>query len=683
MMIDSEPQPESSLQQQRDQVLLELVHLVVHRRALPELFREMVQRLQKVASLDFMHLCLHDSTFDTMRLHLWEGGDTPAVPAVEAVVDTASGWVWQNQQPLHFPDLRQETRFSGTFDRLRERGYRSYCLLPLTAALDKMGVLGFGSSRTSVYGTADLQLMERVAALMALAVENGATRQTLKEEKQRLQALLKVNAALVTHTDLGTLLSAVGEGIRGIANLTYGSLALQEGTVLRVYSLASPLGQEIIGTEATVPLHEAPAGLAMLDEETKFFKGSDLTAIDSPFARRLVQAGVQSVCCIPLKSSQGVLGVLNLGSTRAQSVNPNDLSVLTQIANQLAVFFQNARAYQELNELKNKLKQEKLYLEDEIRSELNFEEIIGDDPEILRVLSQAKTVAPTDATVLVLGETGTGKELIARAVHRMSERRDRSFIKVNCAAIPTGLLESELFGHEKGAFTGAVSQKIGRLELADKGTLFLDEVGDIPLELQPKLLRVLQDQEFERLGSTRTIRVNVRLVAATNHDLVKSIAEGQFRSDLFYRLHVFPIRMPPLRERRQDIPALVRYFVQKLARRMGKQIDTIPIETMNKMMDWNWPGNIRELENLVERSVILTKGSILHVPLAELRPQPESAETDGTLEATDREHIIRVLRETRGVLSGPGGAAARLGLQRTTLQSKMRKLGISRKDYED
>ncbi len=357
--------------------------------------------------------------------------------------------------------------------------------------------------------------------------------------------------------------------------------------------------------------------------------------------------------------------------------------MLTQIASQLAVSLENARAYRELNELKNKLKQEKLYLEDEIRSELNFEEIIGEDPEILKVLSQVKIVAPTDATVLILGETGTGKELIARAVHRMSERRDRSFIKMNCAAIPTGLLESELFGHEKGAFTGAVSQKIGRLELADKGTLFLDEVGDIPLELQPKLLRVLQDQEFERLGSTRTIRINVRLVAATNRDLAKSIADHQFRRDLFYRLHVFPIRVPPLRERRPDIPALVRYFVQKLARRMGKQIDTVSSETMNKMMDWNWPGNIRELENLVERSVILTKGSILHVPLAELRPQPEDAETDGTLEATDREHIIRVLRETRGVLSGPQGAAARLGLQRTTLQSKMQKLGISRKDYED
>ena len=682
-MTESELQPKSNLQQHLGQVLLELVDLVVDGRALPELFREMVQGVQKVASLDFVHLSLHDSTFDTMRLHLWEGGDTAAVPAVEAVADTATGWVWQNQQPLHFPDMRQETRFSGTFDRLRERGYRSYCLLPLTTAHNKLGVLGFGSSRAAAYGTADLQLMERVAALMALAVENAMTRQALKEEKQRLQALLKVNAALVTHKDLGMLLPAVGEGIRGIANYDYGSIALQEGTALRMYSLGSRLGQEIIGTETTVPLHETPAGLAMLDEETKFFKGSDLAAIDSLFARRLLQAGVQSLCCIPLKNSKAILGVLNLGSTKEQPVGGNDLSLLTQIANQLAVSLENARAYQELNELKNKLKQEKLYLEDEIRNELNFEEIIGEDPEILKVLSQVKIVAPTDATVLILGETGTGKELIARAVHRMSERRDRSFIKMNCAAIPTGLLESELFGHEKGAFTGAVSQKIGRLELGDKGTLFLDEVGDIPLELQPKLLRVLQDQEFERLGSTRTIRVNVRLVAATNHDLAKNIAEGQFRSDLFYRLHVFPIRMPPLRERRQDIPALVRYFVQKLARRMGKQIDTIPIETMNKMMDWNWPGNIRELENLVERSVILTKGPILRVPLAELQPPPEDTETDGTLEATDREHIIRVLRETRGVLSGPAGAAARLGLQRTTLQSKMKRLGIERKDYED
>ncbi len=290
-------------------------------------------------------------------------------------------------------------------------------------------------------------------------------------------------------------------------------------------------------------------------------------------------------------------------------------------------------------------------------------------------------MAASEATVLILGETGTGKELIARAIHRMSTRKENSFIKINCAAIPTGLLESELFGHERGAFTGAISQKIGRLELADRGTMFLDEVGDIPLELQPKLLRVLQDQEFERLGSTRTIKVNVRLIAATNRDLTRSVAEKQFRSDLFYRLNVFPIRMPPLRERRKDIPLLVRYFVQKFARRMNKQIETITSDTMNALVNWDWPGNVRELENFLERSVILTDTSVLRAPLAELQQLLDSSVTDGTLEAADREHIIRILRETHGTISGPGGAATKLGLKRTTLQSKMQKLGISREDY--
>ncbi len=358
-----------------------------------------------------------------------------------------------------------------------------------------------------------------------------------------------------------------------------------------------------------------------------------------------------------------------------------DWVLLGQIAGRVAVALENDRAYHEIAQLKNRLAEEKLYLEDEIRSELHFEEIIGESPVLKRVLSQAKTVAASEATVLILGETGTGKELIARAIHRMSTRKENSFIKINCAAIPTGLLESELFGHERGAFTGAISQKIGRLELADRGTMFLDEVGDIPLELQPKLLRVLQDQEFERLGSTRTIKVNVRLIAATNRDLTRSVAEKQFRSDLFYRLNVFPIRMPPLRERRKDIPLLVRYFVQKFARRMNKQIETITSDTMNALVNWDWPGNVRELENFLERSVILTDTSVLRAPLAELQQLHDSSVTDGTLEAADREHIIRILRETHGTISGPGGAAVKLGLKRTTLQSKMQKLGISREDY--
>jgi formate hydrogenlyase transcriptional activator len=681
MSFEIHSDPESD--DQRYETLLKVTDVIVHHRPLPELFKEIAQSVRKVVNFDFINLSLHDPTFDTVRLHLWEGGDTAPLTEQEVPGDTAGNWVWQGQQSLLFPDLRLESRFPETLDALRNHGYGSYCLLPVTTARNKLGVLGVGSLRESAYDKADLQLMERVAALLALAMEAESSRQALQKAKDRLEALVKINDALIAHTDLETLVPAVGEGIRRITNCDYGSLALQQASTLRIYPLAPPAGEVMAGAKTATRLLEAPIAGAILERETKFFKRSELAAIDTPFTREVLEAGVQMLCCIPLSSTKGVLGALNVGCTKEHSVDAGDLNLLTQIARQLAASIDNARAYREVKELENKLKEEKVYLENEIKSELNFEEIIGEDPKILNILNQVKIVAPTDATVLILGETGTGKELIARAVHRLSERRDRSFIKLNCAAIPTGLLESELFGHEKGAFTGAVAQKLGRLELADMGTLFLDEVGDIPLELQPKLLRVLQDQEFERLGGTRTIRVNVRLIAATNRDLAKSVAEREFRSDLFYRLHVFPIRMPPLRERRQDIAPLVHYFVRKLARRMGKQIDSIPTETLNKMMEWNWPGNIRELENLVERSVILTEGPTLRVPLAELRPQLESSESDETLQSTDREYIIRVLRETRGVLSGPNGAAARLGLPRTTLQSKMHKLGITPKDFTE
>jgi formate hydrogenlyase transcriptional activator len=291
--------------------------------------------------------------------------------------------------------------------------------------------------------------------------------------------------------------------------------------------------------------------------------------------------------------------------------------------------------------------------------------------------------APSDATVLILGETGTGKELIARALHRLSSRHEGNFIKLNCAAIPTGLLESELFGHEKGAFTGAVSQKIGRLELADKGTIFLDEIGEIPPELQPKLLRVLQDHEFERLGGIRTIHVDVRLIAATNRDLKQAVTEHQFRSDLFYRLNVFPIHMPPLRERVGDIPLLVHYFVQKFARRMNKTIESIPTEIIRELERWHWPGNIRELENFIERSIILTSGPVFFAPMAELHVSSPGGSFSGTtLKDVEREYILLTLREVGGVIAGAHGAAARLGMKRTTLQSRMQKLGIAREEYE-
>jgi transcriptional regulator with GAF, ATPase, and Fis domain len=326
--------------------------------------------------------------------------------------------------------------------------------------------------------------------------------------------------------------------------------------------------------------------------------------------------------------------------------------------------------------------QEKRYLEEELVITHQFEEIIGESSGLKHVLKQVEDVAPTDATVLILGETGTGKELIARAIHEMSPRREHAFVKLNCSAIPAGLLESELFGHEKGAFTGAIAQKIGRLELAHQGTFFLDEVGDLPLELQPKILRALQEKEFERVGGTRTIPVNVRLLAATNRDLAKMVKEGQFRSDLYYRLRVFPITIPPLRERGDDIPLLVRYFLNTHAKRMGRRIETIAADTMQKLVNWSWPGNVRELENFIERSVILTQGSVLRAPLSELEGVEEPPQSIGAnLEAAERQHILRVLRECRGMIGGANGAAVRLGLKRTTLNSKIKKLRIRRQDY--
>jgi len=385
---------------------------------------------------------------------------------------------------------------------------------------------------------------------------------------------------------------------------------------------------------------------------------------------------LESGCALPLISRGRTLGVLTLGSRVENSVSPEDVDFLMQAAGQVAIAIENALAYREIAELKDKLAQEKLYLEDEIRGEMDFEGIVGQSSALRHVLNLVETVAPSDSTVLLLGETGTGKELIARAIHERSRRRERTFVKLNCAAIPTGLLESELFGHERGAFTGAIAQKIGRLELADQGSLFLDEVGDIPVEIQPKLLRALQEREFERLGSNRTKKVDIRLVAATNRDLEKMMENREFRSDLYYRLNVFPIRIPPLRERPEDIPLLARYFIQKHGRRMNKEIESIPAAAMRKLSSWHWPGNIRELENFIERSVILTHGTALQAPIGELSNNGRNAPVVGTREANERDEIVRVLKITDGRVAGTDGAAARMDIKRTTLISRMKKLGI-------
>jgi formate hydrogenlyase transcriptional activator len=399
---------------------------------------------------------------------------------------------------------------------------------------------------------------------------------------------------------------------------------------------------------------------------------------------RVQQYGMQSYCWLPLTTARRRLGTLVFTSKQPAMYGHVNVHFLQLVANQVAVAVENAMAFQEIETLKDKLAKEKAYLEEEVRTEHNFGDIVGENPGLREVLKKVETVAPTDSTVLICGETGTGKELIARAVHNLSPRKGRTFVKLNCAAIPTGLLESELFGHEKGAFTGAIAQKVGRFELANGGTLFLDEVGDIPLELQSKLLRVLQEQEFERLGGTRTIKVNVRLVAATNCDLAKMVAEKTFRSDLYYRLNVFPITLPPLRDRPDDIPRLVRHFTQRFARRMHRHIDAVPSSVMETLVRYAWPGNVRELQNVIERAVILTKGPELQVSMSDLQvvpsqPNAEAASAEPiTLADADREHILTALTATGWVVGGLKGAAARLGMKRATLLKKMQKLGISR-----
>jgi formate hydrogenlyase transcriptional activator len=441
-----------------------------------------------------------------------------------------------------------------------------------------------------------------------------------------------------------------------------------------------PGHQDFVGAGDPIPLEGTPEGLAFTTQQTVLVRSLSLTEFPTEIMKRADSEGLKSGCAVPLILHGRALGTLSVVSRKEDAFTDDDKALLSRIGAQVALATANSMAYQEISLLRDKLAKEKLYLQEEIQTAYNFEEIIGDSRALKLVLKEVQTVAATDSTVLILGETGSGKELVARALHNHSNRRERTFVKLNCAAIPTGLLESELFGHEKGAFTGAITTKIGRFELADRGTLFLDEVGEVPLELQVKLLRVLQEQEFERLGSTRTIRVNVRILAATNRDLDYMVEEQKFRSDLYYRLKVFPITVPSLRDRPEDIPLLVRHFAQKFAQRMKKRIETIPSEAMNALQAYHWPGNVRELENFIERSVILTQGPDLVVSLDELKHAPGHTMNSKptTLEQAERDHIMRALQAAKWIIGGPTGAAAKLGMKRTTLQSKMQKLSITR-----
>jgi formate hydrogenlyase transcriptional activator len=683
-----------------------------------ELARVLADQLRDLISFDHLDALIFKEDSNEIE---WQGWGTEPIAFPDLPVEETSTWhVFRTQEPLHVADWQTDDTFPRVKRFLENAGVRlgSVIRVPLTTPHRRLGTLGIASRDRNAYGSEDVCFLQLLSRGVALAIDDAlnlrksrATRLKLERQNTRLKMLLDMTNRITSNLDLTDLLRAISGSVRQVmeCDLVAISLLDSESGQFRICALDFPNSNGFVREDLVTP-PDGVSGRAFETLKPVIMNQFDPAEFGPEGSQIIIGEGLKTLCIVPLVNRGRALGVLCLARKKENSFSEHDADFLTEVAGHVTIAIENALAYREISELKDKLAQEKLYLEEEIRSELNFEHIIGSSPALKQVLDLVETVASSDSTVLLLGDTGTGKELIARAIHDHSQRKDRTFVKLNCAAIPTGLLESELFGHEKGAFTGAISQKIGRLELAHQGTLFLDEVGDIPIEMQPKLLRALQEREFERLGSTQTRKVSVRLVAATNRDLEKMIAAREFRSDLYYRLNVFPIRVPPLRERKEDIPLLVRFFVHKLAARMQKHIETIPAAAMKTLTNWDWPGNIRELENFVERAVILTRGKSLQVPITELLksrgdiavPNNNGSHDEisrvvremiseinkGTARSaakehdeTERQQIMRVLRETKGRVGGADGAAVRLAINRTTLISRIKKLGINPRQF--
>ena len=640
---------------------------------------ELLRQLHEIVSFDYLHVVAFDAETNLVDWELLEVRGRKLDLSGSKHVDLSPlRFVHERQQTLTVGDWSQETRFAEHKQFLRENGIASTCTLAMVRGTRRLGVISLGSGRLHAYPPDEVYFLSLLADQMALAIDAAINLYSSTQAQERLKLILELTNQVVSNLEFDELLHAISATVRRVMRCDAAAIMLpdSESTQLRVHTLDFPDGKGFFTEGTLVPIEGTMPGETFKTGKPFVMNRLDPSEVSPEMYEKASGEGMNSFCDIGLISRNRLLGVLALARRPENAFDEEELAFLTEVAHQVAIAIENALAYREIAELKDKLAQEKLYLEEEIRGEMDFEGIVGQSSALRNVLRLVETVAPSDSTVLLLGETGTGKELIARAIHDRSRRKDRTFVKLNCAAIPTGLLESELFGHERGAFTGAISQKVGRLELADQGTLFLDEVGDIPLEIQPKLLRALQEREFERLGSTRTKKVDVRLVAATNRDLDKMIENGEFRQDLYYRLNVFPIRIPPLRERPEDIPLLVRYFAQKYGRRMEKQIESIPAAALKKLSAWHWPGNIRELENFVERAVILTRGTALEVPVSELKRLGTSIPMPGARDSNERTEILRVLKETNGRVAGTNGAANRMGVKRTTLISRMKKLGI-------
>ena len=666
---------------QRYEALFRVSQAISAQRDPKGLFCVLARELRHVIRFDGIGVAQYDETTKRVEWHVSERCSQPIAPEESGSEQSLACWVYKNQQPLTIPFVDQEPRFPVMIETLKRYGIQSVCALPLTTVHRKVGILVLASEHPDAYSPDEVAFLKVVADMVALATDDALNFEASRRAQDRLKLILDVTNSVVSNLELRDVLRAVSASLRRVMRCDLAGVALPDegSSSLRRFVLDFPESKGFMTEETLVSMDATIGGRVFQTGKPWTGNTADLTRLGLDNDPAMAE-GCKAGCVLPLISRDRVLGILGMARLEENPFTPDEVELATQVAAQVAIAVENALAFGQIEVLKDKLAREKLYLEQEIRSEMNFDEIVGRSAALRHVLQQVETVAPTDSTVLIYGETGTGKELIARAIHDLSSRGKGAFVKLNCAAIPTGLLESELFGHEKGAFTGAVMQRVGRFELADRGSVFLDEVGEIPLELQPKLLRVLQEREFERLGSGRTLRTDARLIAATNRDLGAMVEDQKFRADLFYRLNVFPVKVPSLRERPDDIPLLVRHFVQQYARRMNKAIDTIPSDSMTILARYHWPGNIRELQNLIERAVILTSGPVLRVPLTDLQSQPAAtaARKQETLEEAERRAILAALDTAAWVISGPKGAASMLGLKRSTLQARMEKLGIRR-----
>jgi len=595
------------------------------------------------------------------------------------------------REPVYVTDILTDPLWEDYHDRLLPFGIRSVWSRPLFTSEGKaLGTFSLNYREPRSPDADDLQLIENASHITGIAIERHMKEEALRRERDRLQLLLEITNSMTSKLDLPGLVDVLSTNLLSVTRCDFCALLLPDanGGELRITILYNPESRGSICDGTIMPIRGSIGGKAFRTGKIQHFDNLEEVRDDPEsfgntegrvFYKRVAAEGLRSGCDLPLIGRRGVVGVLSARKRSERGFEKEDVAFLEQVSRQIAIAVENALDYETAIKDRDKETKQRLYLEEEIRAE--FREIVGESRELKTALSLVSVVAPTDSTVLIQGETGTGKELVARAIHRLSNRGEKAFVKLNCAAIPLGLLESELFGHERGAFTGAIAQKTGRFELADKGTLFLDEVGDIPLELQAKLLRVLQEQEFERLGSNHTHKVDVRLIASTNRDLASMAKQGTFREDLYYRLKVFPIHVPPLRQRTEDIPRLVRHFAALYSRRMNKRVEVIPPETIETLMRYQWPGNIRELQNFIERAVILSSESTLRAPTSELEPfhvpQESNVPMNGLAEV-ERDHILRALEASNWVIGGQNGAAERLRMKRTSLVYRMKKLGISR-----